>query len=326
MNLVIDTRGASLKVRNHSFQVSHKTRGSRIISPHKISSIHIIAQCNLSSSAVRLSIAHDIPIHFGNNFGRTEGTIFSHRFKNIASLRRNQALLVFDSSGTTLVKKILMLKKVRQMECVKTLGKLIKRQMGMDGFEALYEKIGALPLLPMNEVRNQILGLEGLSGKTYWQIIGKNLPENWRFTKRSRRPAKDYFNCILNYLYGMLYNLVEHAVLAAGMDPHFGLLHVDAYQKPTFVFDLIEPFRPWADSFLIQYSFANKHRNQGYFKKEKDGYWLAKPGRKIFVSQFNQYLGVPIAIDEIKTSRKNHIFRFVREIAAEIKEYEYLPG
>lgn len=67
-----------------------------------------------------------------------------------------------------------------------------------------------------------------------------------RFISTNARadPAFDAFNSLLNYLYGMLYVMVEMALVKAGIDPYMGILHADEYQKITMVYDCIEPYRP----------------------------------------------------------------------------------
>ena len=55
--------------------------------------------------------------------------------------------------------------------------------------------------------------------------------------------AKDLFNAILNYGYGVLYAQIEQAIILAGLDPYAGFLHADRPGKPSLVLDLIEEFR-----------------------------------------------------------------------------------
>lgn len=96
---------------------------------------------------------------------------------------------------------------------------------------------------PLEESRNHIMGLEGTAGRAYFQCLTKLMPEKYRFNGRSRRPAKDPFNAVLNYCYGILYSRVEKACILSGLDPYVGFLHTDNYNKKSLVFDLIEPFR-----------------------------------------------------------------------------------
>ena len=92
-----------------------------------------------------------------------------------------------------------------------------------------------------------MLGLEGMPGGPTSRCLGRLVPEAYRFEGRSRQPAQDGFNAMLNYGYGVLYSLVDSACICAGLDPFLGFLHTDNYNKPSLVFDLIEPFRILAE-------------------------------------------------------------------------------
>ncbi len=81
---------------------------------------------------------------------------------------------------------------------------------------------------------------------------GSALPcPNGSGSRRSRSPAKDEFNCLLNYAYGVLYSLVERGCLLSGLDPCIGLMHTDNYNKPSLVYDLIELFRVHAERVVV---------------------------------------------------------------------------
>ena len=69
------------------------------------------------------------------------------------------------------------------------------------------------------------------------------MPEKYKFESRSRNPAKDEFNTLLNYGYGVLYSMVEKACIIAGLDQYIGFLHTDNYNKKSLVFDVIVLFR-----------------------------------------------------------------------------------
>ena len=131
------------------------------------------------------------------------------------------------------------------------------------------------------------MGIEGNMARVYWRFLSESLPQPYQFPKRSRRPAQDMFNAALNYLYGMLYSVTESAALAAGLDTHLGFLHADEYNRPTFVFDLIEPYRPWIDKLL-----------------------------------FNDYMAQRILFRGRRLSRKNHIYRFAGEFAQKLLKEE----
>jgi len=84
------------------------------------------------------------------------------------------------------------------------------------------------------------MGNEGMASLNYFDALGNIMPDAWKFKGRSRDPAQDAFNCLLNYGYGILYSQVEKGCIIAGHDPYIGFLHTDNYNKKSFVFDLIE--------------------------------------------------------------------------------------
>jgi CRISPR-associated protein Cas1 len=126
-----------------------------------------------------------------------------------------------------------------------------------------------------------ILFFDGI-GKAVGRLWSPNLPSAYTFSKRTRRPAEDFFNAALNYWYGMLYSVVEGGLFAAGLDPYLGILHADEYQKPTLCFDLIEAFRPWIDRLLIQ-ACLEKKLLKFHFTKNQYGYFLNKTGKAVLI-------------------------------------------
>jgi CRISP-associated protein Cas1 len=128
-------------------------------------------------------------------------------------------------------------------------------------------------------------------------------------------PAKDPFNALLNYNYGMLYNKVETAAHTLGLDPHFGFFHINKYNSKTLVFDLIEPFRPWADEMLTAICLAKEH-GPNWFEQKNGGWWLTKPGRLFLIGRFNGYWNEQIHYKGQTTTRNNHILREVQQLVS----------
>ncbi|KQR87937.1 type I-C CRISPR-associated endonuclease Cas1c [Sphingomonas sp. Leaf343] len=64
------------------------------------------------------------------------------------------------------------------------------------------------------------------------------------FGGRSRRPALDRINALLNFLYALLGHDCRSALESVGLDPQVGLLHADRPGRASLALDLIEEFRP----------------------------------------------------------------------------------
>jgi CRISPR-associated protein Cas1 len=145
----------------------------------------------------------------------------------------------------------------------------------------------------LDEQRQTVMGLEGSAGRAYFGVLGQLVPEAYRFTTRSRQPAHDEFNAMLNYAYGVLYSLVEKACIIAGLDPFVGFLHTDNYAKKSLVFDLMEPVRILGDRATLLL-FTGRRVQKDFFEPVPGGIALSKAGRAFFIESFNERLDKPV--------------------------------
>jgi CRISPR-associated protein Cas1 len=129
--------------------------------------------------------------------------------------------------------------------------------------------------------RAELMGYEGVASKNYFNVLGKVVPEEVRFTGRSRRPAKDIANSALNYCYAVLLGECISALIVAGLNPYIGLLHADEDGRPSLALDFMEEFRPYiVDQVVIQAlrkgSLGQKHG----LKESSNGILLNKEGKE----------------------------------------------
>jgi CRISPR-associated protein Cas1 len=113
------------------------------------------------------------------------------------------------------------------------------------------------------------------------------MPEKYKFEGRSRNPARDEFNCMLNYGYGVLYSMVEKACIIAGLDPYVGFMHTDNYNKKSLVFDIIEMYRTFIDETVV-YLFSKRKVKKEYFDVIKNGLSLNKEGKAVLIEALNE--------------------------------------
>jgi hypothetical protein len=139
----------------------------------------------------------------------------------------------------------------------------------------------------LDSKRGSIMGVEGMAAQAYFDAISSIMPEAWKFKGRSRDPARDGFNCLLNYGYGVLYSQIERSCIIAGLDPYVGFLHTDNYNKRSFVFDLIEPFRTHIDKTVINL-FAKKQVSDKYFDPVPGGLYMNKEGKALLIGAVNE--------------------------------------
>ena len=320
MQLLIETNGLKLSVSKRRFLVEGK-EGKRYISPEVVDSIAVHADVQFTTAVVELAIAHNIPILFFDNIGNPTGRIWSVRFEALPLLRRNQVL--FERDFETAKPWII------ELYHKKTEGQLANLADCPTNYLRDREQVmrwqdglGSIELKPGDDFEAVVMGLEGAAARAYWKVLSAMMPPAFRFDGRSRRPALDHFNCLLNYGYGMLYNVVEGAILSAGLDPYLGVVHRDGYNRPALAFDLIEPFRPWVDALIMGLCIKGLVDPALHFTKLKDGGWsLNKAGKKIVIPAFFEWMNVKVIQNRRTMSRKNHIYQFAGEFAAMLKDY-----
>jgi len=322
MQVVLDHNGILLKKKNKCFYLVHKRLGQRQISPKKVSSILIPSECLISTAAIKLAVEHQVPIFIATHSGKSIATIRSVGYQNHTSLLRNQVLLQLESRGLQEVLQWLGLKIHGQYENI--LRFISNGEALYQTYQDALEKFNQLSLSdPTAHInyRHRIMGIEGSFTKLYWQVIRDSIPKLKNiFPKRSKRPALDRGNCMLNYLYGMTYNLVENAIRDAGLNPYIGYYHVDGHQRKSLVFDMIEVFRPWIDALLVKIVMDESLYNK-YFTIKETAVYLSKAGRKWLIPLYNVYIQENLSWQDYRTSRKNHMHRFATEFAQKVKKY-----
>jgi CRISP-associated protein Cas1 len=324
MQLVLHTPGLTLRVRGGAFEVLAGEE-RRIISPKQIESIAVTAGCLISSAAVELAVQHDLSIYFFDEIGDAVGCLRSPYFESLATLRRKQVYFDDSPAATQFVIDLFREKTEEQRAVLAYLAnrraslaielKNISAQM-----EADLQNLPSGDELLSAELSRTLMGWEGGQSRRYWTAVSTALPEAWRFARRSRRPAQDPYNAATNYLYGMMYTIVEQAIFAAGLDPHLGVLHSDEYDKPTLSFDLIEPFRPWVDRLLLEQFLTGKVEIH-FFEQRGSGWFLNAAGKKFFIPLFNNWLEDPCRFRGRQSSRKLQIYRAAGELARQINEH-----
>lgn len=325
MQLVLDSKGLTLSVKNRSFLVE-SANSSRTIGPKKISSIAITATVMISSEAVVLAIKNQIPILFFDKVGKAQARLWSPYFESIATLRCQQVKFAESPLATAWMVDVFGIKTDRQVKNLQylqnrrpsfsaaladTVSKMRDQEKALDKFKTQV----------IADCRQPLMAAEAVLARYYWQALASAMPDSCSFGKRSRQPAEDPFNATLNYLYGMLYSTVEAALFAAGLDPHLGILHADEHNKPTLSYDLIEAFRPWVDRLLIE-QCLEQHISSDFFNQNQYGYFLNKTGKAYIIPLFNDFLQSERRFQERQSTVRNHIYRLAGQLAQRIRTFD----
>lgn len=323
MQLVLNTYGASLRRKNELIRIQAGDRSVEL-SPRKVESILILTGIHFSSDIIALALEHHIDILILDRKGTPLGRFWQTRMGSTAAIRRRQVEIATTPDGLEIVKAWFTAKLDHQADFLADLHRRRPNTtLNFDGAiqtirqraEHVHALTGDIPA-----IRDRLMGLEGAASAAYFQLLGKLPPQAFQFGTRSQRPARDPANACLNYTYGILYGLVERACIIAGLDPHVGIVHTDGYNKPSLVFDLIEPFRVLADRVVLKLFTARRFK-QADFETTANGVLLLPDTRALLVKTFNEFLDkrvdVPIKSAAPSTRRKTRRIRRRDAIQAE---------
>lgn len=290
MQLVINTRGAFLKKEKNCFLIRNDEKTFEI-SVDKVDSILITTSATITTDAIEFAVEHNIDIIFLNHFGDPYGRVWHSKLGSTTLIRRRQLEAASEDTGFNLTKGWIKQKIENQIDLLKNLKKNRPEQK-----ETLEQFITRLEVLleslktmkgTLDFRRGSIMGIEGMASQAYFDALNSIMPEAWKFKGRSRDPARDGFNCLLNYGYGVLYSQVERSCIIAGLDPYVGFLHTDNYNKLSFVFDLIELFRTHVDKTVINL-FMKRQVSENHFDPVPGGLYLNKEGKALLITALNE--------------------------------------
>jgi len=289
MQLVLNTYGCYLRKKENCFIVKKENQVFEI-SAKKIQSIMITTSAFLSTDAIKLAMDNNIDIIFLDEFGQPYGRVWQAKLGSTTLIRRRQLEIANDKRGLELAKEWVTKKIENQIEFLSQLKntrpeKVQKLEEWINSLKDIIKNLNVLNGT-LEEKRNSIMGYEGASGRIYFEALSYIIPERFKFNGRSRHPAEDEFNCLLNYGYGVLYSMVERACIIAGLDPYVGFLHTDNYNKRSLVYDIIELFRIFVDKTVI-YLFSQRKVKKEYFSKLHNGMSLNKEGKTLLIEALN---------------------------------------
>ena len=208
----------------------------------------------ISSALIRELSSHNISISFVSEYGGFNGSFQGPSIGNVV-LRKNQYFLDGTEREINLVKNILLGKIQNQRKV------LIKR--AKDSISEIAKNLIQTSnnlTYCINQILNSngidsIRGWEGKAGQIYFDSFDymlKTSNPKMMFLTRSKHPAKNNVNALLDLFYTILSLDCVSALETFGLDSYFGYLHELRPGRHSLACDLMEEFRALiVDDFII---------------------------------------------------------------------------
>ncbi|EIM74527.1 CRISPR-associated protein Cas1 [Nitritalea halalkaliphila LW7] len=299
MQIFINTYETYLHVKDEMFEI--RVRESKQekfktnhIAAHKITSFVVSKGAAITTDAIALALKHNIDIVIVENDGHPMGRFWHSKLGSTTKIRKQQLETSLNQEGLNWVKNWISDKLANQSEYLLDLAK--HREKLREDLQTKAKKIDEYKSRVLDlqgnrvqDVAEMLRAMEGNAGRVYFEGLSRAIPKEYTFEGRSFRPAKDAFNAMLNYAYGILYGRVERSLMLAGLDPYVGFMHRDDYNMKSLVFDFIEPYRIYAERCVFGL-FSTKKVNKAFFNEITGGVSLNQEGKPVLVEQFVKYL------------------------------------
>jgi len=316
--LHVATPGLTLGISKGKFTVKKYGRVQKSYPVSKVKRIILEGKgFSLSSNVIRKCADEGIAIDLIGKDLLPYASITTYKASTTQMIKQ-QAMLLNTPQHLQIATAFIQAKAKNQINYIKYLNKYHKiLQPHIKTMQAQAAKIAAVKDIEM------LMGYEGSISVSYWTAVAKVL--DVPFEKRVTLGARDIVNSSLNYGYAILYGVVQHALVQAGLSLNISYLHALDGKKPTLTFDLIEEFR----SFVVDRSIVSMLNKNEPITLDSQGL-LTQKSRKIIASGVKERLGSYTM--HKKESRKveniilSQAYRLAEVVQGEKKRYKPFIG
>ena len=310
MRLIIDGFNKSITKRDNQIVVKEDGKEVDYFLPKDLKQIIILGKGAITFDAIALLAENDVDLIAIDWKGNIKYRLASKDHNNV-QIRKQQYQSLNDSRSGYLAKKFIE-SKIKNQKA--TLGALSRARGGVEYLEQQKNKLNNLAKAlndiknrPSDKIRSEIFGIEGMASQEYWSGFRYVVNDDFNFSNRSGRGARDTVNSMLNYSYAILASEVLKSLHMSGLDPYAGFLHADLYGRTSLVFDVMEEFRQQiVDRSVLKLINLGQINNDDF--KIKDGFvYIGEDTRKLLVRTVLDKLNSEVTFDGIKKTYSDFI-------------------
>ena len=167
---------------------------------------------------------------------------------------------------------------------------------------------------------NDLMRIEAAARVSYYAGFNEIISsEEFRFTKRTRRPPQDPLNALISFGNTWLYNRIATEIQKTSLDIRIGIVHAANRRSRSLNLDIAELFKPVIVDRVI-FTLINKHiiTEKRYFREhESGGIYLNSNAKRIFLAELEDKI---YSLQTSKNDTRSYDTRIRREIT---KIYRY---
>ncbi len=303
MNLYVCHQGAQISINENQFHIKKTDDTDRSFPIHMIEMIEIFGNVQVTTQAVKRCLQENIPIVYYTLSGRMIGRLSAPSRMHPDKVFRQYQLLEHPETMLLIDKSIVKAKLHNQRVVLKRFMRKRPEELEPET-EALLT--GLFKRVDRAVKRDQLMGIEGIAAKEYFQHLGMLPEEPYRFAKRTRRPSKDPVNAALNVGYSVLLNEVLGVICGVGLMPEVGIFHVTSSNRPALACDLMEEWRPIIVDSTVIAMFTGHEFQAEDFQSRGEGIYLTSSGFKKLIRKLQ--MKMDLSCSYLKTSERKMTF------------------
>ena len=266
-------------------------RGANEVGAFHASSVDVLlafGNAAITVPAMRLALAHGIPIVLANLNGSFAGIIDNHDDKSVA-LHAAQFRIAGDPLATLELARAFVVGKLDNAIT------LLHRpwESSCSGVAQHAQAMRKMRVLARSTATLEALrGCEGFAAKSFYAALKEIAGPAWGFDGRNRRPPRDPVNAMLSFGYALLSHNVFALAKAQGLNTHVGYLHPARPGHPALISDMIEEFRaPVVDRLVLTLIAEGRVRPNDFSDSAETGCLLNQPARRRYIAAFEDVMG-----------------------------------
>lgn len=210
--------------------------------PEEVDRVLLFGNAQITTQVLALLFKHGIHVGFFSSSGRYRGQLVSPECGNVF-LRLAQHARYAEPLFRLAFARELVATKIRA-------GRSLVRRYSRnhpdsrDRMDETADHLSrALVEVDAAESAQALLGIEGAAAAHYFRAFDRMVRPPFSFQRRSKHPAHNAVNALLNLGYTMLTNEVASRLEAVGFDPRIGYYHGVRYGRSSLALDLVEAHR-----------------------------------------------------------------------------------
>ncbi|MFC3931598.1 CRISPR-associated endonuclease Cas1 [Streptococcus dentapri] len=313
-------QGSQLHLSLHNEKIIVRNEEKEIVREvglDKIDNILIFGQSQLTTQLIRRLALKKVNVFYFTTEGRFISFLDTMREADFEK-QKYQAKSHFDDVfRLEIARSILSTKMKHQIHLLKAFDE--DKMLSQEDYQRFNN---SLKQLETAVTIAEMMGFEGRCAKSYFYYLNLLAPSQFRFYGRSRRPAKDCFNTLLNFGYSILYSFMIGMIRKNGLSQGFGMIHDDRHHHATLASDLMEEWRPIIVDNTVMTILRDGLLTLKDFEECAGGVYLTQHGRKVFLKALSSRMLEIHSFIEEDRKRYSFIYMADMQILSLIKAFQ----